>query len=101
MIGKFLCAIGWHDWRAPGGIFPGAVRTHCYRCRKLNPNTLAGQRARQPSYPPKVSEMTAEDFKDEVRKILSQADLNQYLAANALDELADEQRREGDDRELA
>jgi hypothetical protein len=49
MIGRFLCRIGWHDFKAPGGIFPGAVRTTCRRCNAINPNTLTGQALKRSS----------------------------------------------------
>lgn len=45
--------------------------------------------------------MEPNEFEERVREVLRDADVNQYDAADVLEKLADEQRREGDDREEA
>lgn len=32
-MGKLMCWLGFHDIKAPGGIFPGAILRHCKRCK--------------------------------------------------------------------
>ena len=45
--------------------------------------------------------MEPSEFEKRIRDVLHDADVNQYDAADVLEKLADEQRREGDDREEA